>query len=119
MSVVTRIGFGQRPAFILQLCSSKINILSDYINISACSKHTVDYSRVPKLKEEELDEQFVKGSGPGGQAVNKTNNCVVLLHKPTGSVFIAKVNVSRFALQTVKIRGIIMLYIGAGLAQAV
>jgi protein subunit release factor B len=99
MSVVTRIGFGQRPTFILQLCSSKINILSDYI--SACSKHTVDYSRVPKLNEEELDEQFVKGSGPGGQAVNKTNNCVVLLHKPTGTVFIAKVNVSRFALQTV------------------
>ena len=49
-----------------------------------CSKYTLDYSRVPTTKEEDLDEQFIRGSGPGGQAVNKTNNCVLLLHKPTG-----------------------------------
>jgi protein subunit release factor B len=49
-----------------------------------CNKYTLDYSRVPRIKEEELDEQFIKGSGPGGQAVNKTNNCVMLFHKPTG-----------------------------------
>jgi protein subunit release factor B len=56
--------------------------LAEYISV--CNKYTVDYSRVPKIKEDDLDEQFVKGSGPGGQAVNKTNNCVLLLHKPTG-----------------------------------
>lgn len=56
-------------------------------------KHTLDYSRVPKLKEEDLEEAFVRGSGPGGQAVNKTNNCVVLTHKPTGLV--VKVHQSR------------------------
>lgn len=49
-------------------------------------KHTLDYSKVPKLIETELEEQFVRGSGPGGQAVNKTANCVVLTHTPTGEL---------------------------------
>lgn len=46
----------------------------------------IDYSRVPVLNENDLDEQFVRGSGPGGQAVNKTSNCVVLRHKPTNII---------------------------------
>jgi protein subunit release factor A len=49
-------------------------------------KHTIDYSRVPKLVESELEEQHVRGSGPGGQATNKTSNCVVLKHVPTGVI---------------------------------
>ncbi|CAH7688067.1 RF-1 domain-containing protein [Phakopsora pachyrhizi] len=36
------------------------------------------------LNEDDLIESFSKGSGPGGQAVNKTNNAVSLIHKPTG-----------------------------------
>uniref|UniRef100_A0A182WR41 Prokaryotic-type class I peptide chain release factors domain-containing protein n=1 Tax=Anopheles minimus TaxID=112268 RepID=A0A182WR41_9DIPT len=47
---------------------------------------TIDHSRVPVLQEDELEETFVRGSGPGGQAVAKTNNKVVLTHKPTGIV---------------------------------
>lgn len=39
---------------------------------------------VPPLDEADLLEQFVRGSGPGGQAVNKTNNAVSLIHQPTG-----------------------------------
>lgn len=46
----------------------------------------LDYSNVPELNEADLEEQFVRGSGPGGQATNKTNNAVVLTHKPTGIV---------------------------------
>ncbi|NXS52193.1 CL065 factor, partial [Brachypteracias leptosomus] len=38
------------------------------------------------LNEAELEEQFVRGDGPGGQATNKTNNCVVLKHIPSGIV---------------------------------
>lgn len=49
-------------------------------------KRYLDYSSVPKLEEADLEEQFVRGSGPGGQATNKTNNAVVLKHKPTGIV---------------------------------
>jgi len=36
------------------------------------------------LKEEDLEESFVRGSGPGGQSINKTENNVQLLHKPSG-----------------------------------
>uniref|UniRef100_A0A8C4UJ96 Chromosome 12 open reading frame 65 n=1 Tax=Falco tinnunculus TaxID=100819 RepID=A0A8C4UJ96_FALTI len=38
------------------------------------------------LNEAELEEQFVRGNGPGGQATNKTNNCVILKHIPSGIV---------------------------------
>lgn len=36
------------------------------------------------VREADLDETFVRSSGPGGQNVNKTATCVVLLHRPTG-----------------------------------
>ena len=43
-------------------------------------------SRMEKsgLKEADLQEKFVRSSGPGGQKVNKTATCVVLKHVPTG-----------------------------------
>lgn len=51
-----------------------------------CLSKAIDHSRVPVLRDEDLEESFVRGSGPGGQAVAKTNNKVVLTHKPTGIV---------------------------------
>ncbi|MDH7598311.1 MAG: peptide chain release factor-like protein [Sedimentisphaerales bacterium] len=36
--------------------------------------------------EQDLDEQFVRSSGPGGQHLNKTSTCVVLTHLPTGII---------------------------------
>lgn len=36
------------------------------------------------VREEDIDEQFVRSSGAGGQKVNKTSSCVVLHHRPTG-----------------------------------
>lgn len=42
--------------------------------------------KFPEILERDLEESIVKGSGPGGQSVNKTSNCVVLLHKPSGIV---------------------------------
>ena len=36
------------------------------------------------LNDEDLIEKFVKGSGPGGQCVNKRVSCVDLRHIPTG-----------------------------------
>lgn len=35
------------------------------------------------LSEDDLSETFVRGSGPGGQKVNKTSNRVILVHEPT------------------------------------
>jgi uncharacterized protein (UPF0248 family) len=39
---------------------------------------------LPELLETDLDETFVRGSGAGGQKVNKTSNRVVLVHLPSG-----------------------------------
>ena len=36
------------------------------------------------VREEELEERFVRSSGPGGQNVNKVSTCVVLRHRPSG-----------------------------------
>lgn len=36
------------------------------------------------IRDEDLEEQFVRGSGKGGQKINKTNNCVFLKHMPSG-----------------------------------
>lgn len=53
---------------------------------SSSSKKSIDYSKVPVLNENDLEEKFVRGSGPGGQAVNKTSNAVVLRHIPTNII---------------------------------
>ncbi|MDD5060399.1 MAG: peptide chain release factor-like protein [Candidatus Omnitrophica bacterium] len=36
------------------------------------------------VREEDIVENFVRSSGPGGQNVNKTSTCVYLKHLPTG-----------------------------------
>lgn len=38
------------------------------------------------VREDDLDESFVRSSGNGGQHVNKTSSCVQLKHKPTGII---------------------------------
>lgn len=37
------------------------------------------------VREQDIEETFVRGSGPGGQHVNKTATCVVLVHRPSGT----------------------------------
>ncbi len=37
-----------------------------------------------QIKESDLIENFIRGSGAGGQKINKTSSCVQLLHSPTG-----------------------------------
>lgn len=36
------------------------------------------------LREEDIEEKFIRSSGKGGQHVNKTSTCVYLKHRPTG-----------------------------------
>jgi len=38
-----------------------------------------------KVYSVDIEERFVRGSGAGGQKVNKTSNCVWLKHLPTGT----------------------------------
>lgn len=37
------------------------------------------------VSPEDIEESFIRGSGPGGQKINKTANCVYLRHIPTGT----------------------------------
>jgi protein subunit release factor B len=37
-----------------------------------------------RIREEDLQEEFIRGSGPGGQKINKTSSTVVLRHIPSG-----------------------------------
>ena len=47
------------------------------------------------IREEDLFEKFVRGSGSGGQKINKTSNCVFLKHLPTGVCIKCQIDRSR------------------------
>lgn len=36
------------------------------------------------IREQDIEESFIKGSGSGGQKINKTSSCVQLRHRPSG-----------------------------------
>ncbi len=36
------------------------------------------------VREEDVEESFVRSGGAGGQKVNKSSSCVMLWHRPTG-----------------------------------
>ncbi|KAM0813592.1 hypothetical protein AB5N19_13588 [Seiridium cardinale] len=58
-------------------------------------KHTNLPPRPKPPPDTEIDESFLKGSGPGGQKINKTNSAVQLKHIPTGLVIKCQATRSR------------------------
>jgi len=47
------------------------------------------------VSEVDLLEKFVRGSGSGGQKINKTSNCVFLKHEPSGVAIKCQMDRSR------------------------
>lgn len=83
------------PAPLIRICSGKWGLRLQespallFPGMAASAVQVAgrkDYPALLPLNESELEEQFVKGHGPGGQATNKTSNCVVLKHVPSGIV---------------------------------
>lgn len=69
------------------LLLTELEVAMTRVNGGTTTSNTDVTAAVPKktieLLEEDLTESFVRGSGPGGQKINKTNNKVVLVHEPT------------------------------------
>ncbi|CAG9760033.1 unnamed protein product [Ceutorhynchus assimilis] len=64
----------------------RISFLANNFRWYSSIKKRIDYTQVPTLNEADLEEQQIKGSGPGGQKINKTSSCIFLRHIPTGMV---------------------------------
>jgi len=47
---------------------------------AAAAKPRSLFEKTRQVAESELEEKFIKGGGPGGQKINKTNSCVYLKH---------------------------------------
>ena len=64
-------------------------------------KHQNFPSRPKPPPDTEIEEFFLKGSGPGGQKINKTNSAVQLRHIPTGIVVKSQATRSRSQNRTI------------------
>ncbi|KIW57244.1 hypothetical protein PV05_05820 [Exophiala xenobiotica] len=71
---------GRRPLFAH---SARVSFFS---TTAATGKKTEQLPPRPWLPDSELKHTFVKGSGPGGQKINKTNSAAQVTHLPTGIV---------------------------------
>ena len=62
-----------------------LNILNN-IPTTNNNKMKISNPQTIIINDSDLRETFIKGRGPGGQKINKTNNCVQLLHVPSGII---------------------------------
>ncbi|CAG2183445.1 unnamed protein product, partial [Oppiella nova] len=71
-TIITRIAANCR---LIELNAPLSHIISPFSTSKLSFKPSkVDKSRVPVINEKELKEEFIHGSGPGGQNVNKLSN---------------------------------------------
>ena len=68
----------------MNMIVNRLNSVGKHIVNQIRFKSRVNKENYPVLNPEDLEEKFTLGSGPGGQAVNRTANAVFLKHVPTG-----------------------------------
>lgn len=68
-----------------------LRLANAFPSLSLCrlQRFCISYSSIVcgkniEISESDIEENFVQGSGPGGQKINKTANCVQIKHIPTG-----------------------------------
>ncbi|MHC4270233.1 MAG: peptide chain release factor family protein [Planctomycetota bacterium] len=59
------------------------NIMSIFNVSEKKEKALLERMRELNVNEKDIEESFVRSSGPGGQKTNKTSSCVCLHHIPT------------------------------------
>ncbi|KAI6830998.1 hypothetical protein KC340_g10178 [Hortaea werneckii] len=66
------------------------NLLKAIVGTRSFTGNSRQYDKAlpprPKILDAEIEEKFLKGTGPGGQKINKTSCAVQLRHLPTGIV---------------------------------
>lgn len=77
------------PIFRLPFNRSAALLSQTLRTFSQTPHYSINLNRLPPrpiISESDITECFLKGSGPGGQKINKTSSAVQLKHIPTGIV---------------------------------
>ncbi|ENN73976.1 hypothetical protein HUJ04_001575 [Dendroctonus ponderosae] len=78
----------------------KISYTRSIVRWYSSMRKQIDLTCFPTLDECDLEEQHIRGSGPGGSKISTTCSCVLLKHIPTGLV--VKCQETRFLEQNRK-----------------
>jgi protein subunit release factor B len=65
-------------------CTNKVASMPDFAVSDEKKRHLLEKMESLDIREEDLEEKFIRSSGKGGQHVNKSSTCVYLKHIPTG-----------------------------------